>query len=103
MGRAGEVERSELGLALNGRRLTARAGLALVLANARYWPTVAPVVRAQLHRWEQHAHAIPDPVLQALASKKLHEEHFNAEVAATLAVTSPPAYRERVVEAIVAL
>jgi len=101
-GRAGEVEPPELELALTDRWLTARAGLALVLANTRYWPTVAPIVRAQLHRWEQHARRIPDPILQALALEKLREEPFNAEVAATLAVTSPRAHRKHVVEAIVA-
>jgi tetraprenyl-beta-curcumene synthase len=96
------VEHTELGLTLSDRRLTARAGVALVLANARYWPTVAPIVRAQLLHWRQRAHAIPNPTLQALALQKLREEHFNAEVAATLATLAPSAHRERAVEAIVA-
>jgi len=80
----------------------ARAGIALVIANARYWPTVAPVVRAQLHRWERHARAIGDPELQAIALQKLHEERFNAEVAATLATLAPHPHRQQVTEAIVA-
>jgi len=96
------VEHTGLAFALADRWLTARAGLALLLANIRYWPTVAPVVRTELHRWEQHALRIPDPVLKALALQKLHDERFNAQVAATLAVTSPRANRKRVVEAIVA-
>lgn len=96
------MERSELGVASPDRWLTMRAGLALVLANARYWPTVVPTVRAQLHRWEQHAQTIPDHSLRALALEKLRDEHFNSEVASTLAVTCPREYRVIVVEAIVA-
>lgn len=101
-GRVGEVEHTELGRALVDRQLTARAGIALVLANIRYWSTVIPIVRAQLHRWERHAHAIPDPLLQTIALQKLHEEHFNAEVAATLATLAPREHRQHAVEAIVA-
>lgn len=81
----------------------ARAGVALVLANVRYWPMIAPLVRRQLYRWEQRAQAIPDASLRALAFEKLHEERFNAEVAATLATLAPRAHREHTVEAIVAL
>jgi tetraprenyl-beta-curcumene synthase len=81
----------------------ARAGLALLLANARYWSTVAPLVHAQLARWERRAREIPDPALQATARRKLHEERFNVEVAATLASTAPRAHRRTAVEAIVAL
>jgi len=74
-----------------------------VLANARYWLRVAPLVRAQLTRWRGRAQAIEDPVLRALALQKLSEESFNAEVAATLATLAPRRQRGRVVEAIVAL
>jgi tetraprenyl-beta-curcumene synthase len=82
---------------------TAGAGLGFVLANVRYWITVAPLVRAQLARWEQAARSIPDPALRALALGKLRDERFNALLAATLATLSPRAQRARVVEAIVAL
>ncbi len=82
---------------------SARALAALALANARYWPTVAPRVRAQLARWEGRARAIPDPLLRASALRKLGEERFNVELAATLATPAPSAYRKHVVEAIVAL
>lgn len=82
---------------------TLGAGLALVLANGRYWSTVAPLVRAQLARWEQAAQAIPNPELRALALGKLREEHFNAQVAATLGTLAPRSRRARVVDAIVAL
>ncbi len=85
------------------RRLAARAGLALVLANARYWLRVAPLVRRQLKRWHRRAQAIEDPGLRAVALQKLSEESFNAEVAATLATLAPRAHCGRVVEAIVAL
>jgi tetraprenyl-beta-curcumene synthase len=88
--------------AFDDRRLVLRAGLALALANIRFWPTVAPLVGTQLQRWERRAHAIADPVLQALALEKLSEERFNSEVAATLATLAPRHARERVVEAIVA-
>jgi tetraprenyl-beta-curcumene synthase len=84
-------------------RLMARAGIALLLANVRYWTTVAPLVRAQLTRWERHAQAIGDPFLRTLAISKLHEERFNVEVAATLATLTPRAHRKRAAEAIVAL
>ncbi len=77
--------------------------LALLVANVRYWSTVAPVVRAQLTRWERRAREIPDPLLQTLASSKLREERFNVEVAATLATLAPRAYRHAAAEAIVAL
>jgi tetraprenyl-beta-curcumene synthase len=88
--------------AFGDRRLLARAGVALVLANIRFWGTVAPLVGAQLKRWEQRAQAIDDPTLRALALAKLHEERFNAEVAATLATLAPREHRKAVTEAIVA-
>jgi len=89
--------------ALGDRRLVARAALALVLANARYWTSVAPAVRAQLRRWERRAQAIDDPELRALALSKLHGEGFHAEAAAMLATLAPRSHRRCVVEAIVAL
>ncbi len=88
--------------ALADHRLAARAGLTLLTANVRFWATIAPLVHAQLKRWEQRARAIPDPHLRALALGKLGEERFNSEVAATLATLAPRAHRPQVVEAIVA-
>jgi tetraprenyl-beta-curcumene synthase len=79
------------------------AGLALGVANARYWTSVAPLARAQLRRWEDRAEAIPDPALRAIALAKLQSERFNAEVAATLATLAPRPRRAATVEAIVAL
>ncbi len=79
------------------------ATVALVVANARFWPTVLPVVRRELRRWDRRARAIPDPVLRAQAVAKLRGERFNAEVAATLATLVPPVRRRRAVEAMVAL
>ncbi|HUB36398.1 MAG TPA: DUF2600 family protein [Solirubrobacteraceae bacterium] len=84
-------------------RLAARASLALASANARYWPTVAPVVGAELRRWREHARAIPDEPLRELALEKLRAEHFNAQVAATLATRTPWRRRRGTVRAIVAL
>jgi tetraprenyl-beta-curcumene synthase len=81
---------------------SARALWALMVANVRYWPLVAPEVRRQLHRWERHAQAIPDPMLRAHARAKLRDERFNAEVAATLATLVDREHRDRVIAAIVA-
>jgi tetraprenyl-beta-curcumene synthase len=74
----------------------------LLLANARYWSGVAPLVRKQMTRWHARAEAIQDPVLRALALEKLDEEGFNAEAAAMLATLAPPAHRRSTVDAIVA-
>jgi tetraprenyl-beta-curcumene synthase len=79
-----------------------RVSGALVLANARYWSGVAPLVRGQIKHWEKRALAIADPRLKALATQKLSDERFNVEVAATLATLAPRASRAHVVEAIVA-
>lgn len=81
----------------------ARMGLALVLANARYWSTVAPVVRTQLDYWISRAEEIPDPCLQEAALTNLHKEGFNAQATATLATLAPREHRKSVVEAIVGL
>jgi tetraprenyl-beta-curcumene synthase len=89
--------------ALGDRRLVARAGLALVLANARYWTSVAPVVRARLRYWERRARAIEDSGLRELALEKLHGEGFHAEAAAILATLAPKAHRRDAAEAMVAL
>jgi tetraprenyl-beta-curcumene synthase len=77
--------------------------LALLLASARYWTTVAPVVRRELDRWRQCAGAIVDPELRELALSKLADERFNAEAGAMLATLAPRAQRSDAVEAIVAL
>ncbi len=89
--------------AFGDRRLTARISLALVLANARYWSTVAPLVRTQLDYWAQRAQGIPDPALQEVALANLREEGFNAQATATLATLAPRRYRKFVVEAVVGL
>jgi tetraprenyl-beta-curcumene synthase len=81
----------------------AAATVALVQANARFWPTVFPEVRRELRAWDLRAQAIPDPVLRAQALAKLRAERFNTEVAATLATLVPPVRRRDVTEAIVAL
>jgi tetraprenyl-beta-curcumene synthase len=76
---------------------------ALAMANARYWSTVAPVVRAELKHWRRRAAAIPDPDLRELALGKLERERFNAEAGAMLATLAPRAHRTDAVRAIVAL
>ncbi len=76
--------------------------MALLRANFRYWPTVFPFVAVQLRRWEHYAAAIQEPVLRELALRKLTDERFNAEVAATLATLAPRRLRARTTEALVA-
>jgi tetraprenyl-beta-curcumene synthase len=89
--------------AFGDRLLTARMSIALVLANIRYWSTVAPLVRTQLQRWARHAERIPDPTLQEVALTNLREEGFNAQATTTLATLAPGKYRKPVVEAVVGL
>lgn len=84
------------------RGLGVRVALRLVLANVRYWVSVAPLVRSELRRWSLRAGAIADEGLREVALGKLRREHFNAEVAATLATLAPASRRARVIEAIVA-
>jgi tetraprenyl-beta-curcumene synthase len=76
---------------------------ALVVANTRFWGSVAPVARVELARWRVAAEEIADEPLRELALAKLRDEAFNAEVAATLATIAPRPLRAAVVEAIVAL
>lgn len=83
--------------------MSAAATVALVRANARFWPTVFPDVRRELRRWDRLAQAIPDSALRAQALAKLRHERFNTEVAATLATLVTPVRRRHAVEAIVAL
>jgi hypothetical protein len=84
------------------QRPAIRTGAALLIANVRYWRGVAPQVRYELRRWSARATRIADPQLRELATGKLQLEHFNAEVAATLATIVPVAHRGRSIEAIVA-
>jgi tetraprenyl-beta-curcumene synthase len=85
------------------RRFAARAALALACAHARYWVSVAPLVRSQLQRWETRAAEIPDPRLRRLARGTLRSERFDVEAIAMIATIAPARYRERAVEAIMAL
>jgi tetraprenyl-beta-curcumene synthase len=94
---------AEKGVSGAGRLLASRATLALALASARYWSTVAPVVRVELERWRARALAIPDPELRELALAKLDAERFNAEAGAMLATLAPRSHRADAAVAIVAL
>jgi tetraprenyl-beta-curcumene synthase len=85
------------------RWLMARASFALLLANVRYWSTVALLVRAQLSHWEHRAETIADPWLSRAAIGKLRDQRFNVESAATLATLAPRAHRAGATKAIVAL
>lgn len=88
--------------AFGDRLLLTEAGSALAIANLRYWSRVAPLVKAQILRWEERAHQITDVSLHELAANKLRDERFNAEVAATLATLSPANRRPAVIKALVA-
>ncbi len=87
---------------LNESALAIRAGVALLVANLRYWRYVAPQVRRELAHWSGRAALIGDRHLRELAIEKLRAEHFNAEVAATLATLVPEKHRSLTVKAIVA-
>jgi tetraprenyl-beta-curcumene synthase len=88
---------------IGDRWFAARAGVALVIAQVRYWSSVAPVVRKEFHHWEGRAAEICDPKLQSLAVEKLREERFNFEACAMAATIAPAGHRDSVVQAIVAL
>jgi tetraprenyl-beta-curcumene synthase len=83
--------------------LVLKAWAALLVANLRYWRTVAPIVDGQIEHWRARAEAIPDPLTRELALSKLDGERFNAEAGAMLATFAPTPQRAKVVEAIVAL
>ncbi len=86
-----------------GRGSAAAATVALVRANARFWPAVFPQVQRELRAWDRRAQTIPDAALREQALEKLRHERFNTEVAATLATLVPAPRRRDVTEAIVAL
>lgn len=93
----------ELVSGVGDRGFVARTALALALAHARYVSSVAPLVRSQLRRWDARAAEIPDTRLQGLAVGKLRNERFDFEAVAMIATIAPARYRERAVEAIMAL
>jgi tetraprenyl-beta-curcumene synthase len=81
----------------------ARAFVALVRANAVFWPGIRPVVHRQLRYWSVQAHRIPDSRLRSCALRKLRDEQLNCEVAATLSTLVPARDRHAVIAATVAL
>lgn len=87
----------------DGWRQGAGALEALALANARFWATVAPHAARELRAWRAPAEQISDAELRTLALRKQRDEHFNAQVAATLATLAPQGRRQQVAQAIVAL
>ena len=76
---------------------------ALLVANLRFWATVAPRVGRELAEWRARAGTLEDAQLRELALQKLNEEAFNAEVAATLATLAPRRVRADALAAIVSL
>jgi tetraprenyl-beta-curcumene synthase len=55
---------------------------------ARFWLSVFPLVRDELHAWEDVAGTIPDPRLRELALATLQEESLSAMGAALVATTA---------------
>jgi tetraprenyl-beta-curcumene synthase len=98
-----DSRRDDRSIVFADRRVVLRTGLALALANARYWTTVAPIVRSELARWTARATQIEEPRLRSLALLTLQDEGFAAEVAATLATLTPYRRRPTAIRAIVAL
>ena len=61
-----------------GRGTSAAATVALVRANARFWPTVFPDVRRELRRWDRtRTRPSRTRALRAQALAKLRDERFN--------------------------
>jgi hypothetical protein len=83
--------------------LRSRALVALVVANARYWTTVAPVVWRELRHWKAKARLIDDATLRRHALLKLREDDGNVKTTVTLATLVPRRQRRCVVRAIVSL
>jgi tetraprenyl-beta-curcumene synthase len=83
--------------------LVVKAWAALLVANFRYWRTVAAVADERIEHWRSRAEAIPDEATRTLALSKLDGERFNAEAGAMLATFAPAPQRANVVEAIVSL
>lgn len=94
---------SERRTASTPRRKLQSAAFALVRANGIYWPEIAPAVHAELKRWERLARGIPNAPLRTIALRKLSEERFNIQAAATLATIAPRDARKHALVAIVAL
>lgn len=69
---------------------------------ARYYVSVAPVVRDELRFWRGRAGRIPDPVLRAAALDNLDGEHLHVHAAAVLATVAPRRHRRPLVRLLVA-
>jgi tetraprenyl-beta-curcumene synthase len=83
--------------------LVLHAGAALMRMSARYWLTLAPLIRREMADWRHRAQQIPDPTLRALALQKLHGESLNVALAPTFATLTPRQHRQPAARAIVAL
>jgi tetraprenyl-beta-curcumene synthase len=81
----------------------ARIAPSLIRACWTYRRSLAPLVGAEMRRWDSQAEALPDPERRRIAIEKLDGERFNAEAAAMAATVAQPAYRAVAVEAIVAV
>lgn len=80
----------------------AAANKMFLSAAAHYWIDVYPSACHEIRRWERAAREIPDPLLQTLALKALHDERGNLEGAAAYAAITPHLYRPAVAHATMA-
>lgn len=71
-------------------------------AAVRYWTSVFPLACREIRSWQRRAHAIPDPLLRALAINALWIERGNLEGATAFAAFVPRAQRRSAVRAMVA-
>jgi tetraprenyl-beta-curcumene synthase len=67
----------------------------------RYWVTIFPTARREIHYWRVRAETIPDPTLRSFARRTLAHEGMNAEGAALFATLAPRALRASVVRLVV--
>jgi len=69
---------------------------------ARFWLSIFPLARHELHAWEDVAETIPSPRLRMLARETLRDERLSAMGAALVAATVRP-YSPQLVRFLVAL
>ena len=75
---------------------------AFACATRRYWLSIFPSARAELHRWRGHAGRIPDRTLREAALSALTTKSDMLEGAAAFVVLAPPSMDREVVRAITA-
>jgi tetraprenyl-beta-curcumene synthase len=70
--------------------------ICLLTATPRYWLSIYPQIRTEIHYWGKRASEIPDPHLRALALEAHRSKRGNIEGSAAFATFVPPAWRSAV-------